>query len=579
MNKPMKMLGAALFILQSSLLVSCSDWDDHYDANTSLQASQQSTLWQNIHATEDLSQFASLLQQTGYDKVLDASQTFTVWAPVNGTFDYTSLSATDNDRLTREFIQNHIARNNYPASGVVDLPVYMLNEKLMNFSGSGSFSIQDIPVGRANIASLNGTVHTLEGRIPFMQNIYEALNTDDYALDSISDYFHSFDVKELNIQKSVAGPTLNGEITYLDSVFDEHNDLFQRYSSFIQREDSNYTMIIPTNEAWTKAKRAILDMYHYGSFSFAETVDAAVKNNKVAKITLRDANQLRDSIVNMMLLRDLFYNNNIYDNKHLQQLQAGQTLRCDSLMSTTMSKVYSDDAARLFEQAHRVDKSNGAVWVTDSLRMRTWTSWNPEIVIEGELATTQAAVFNGSLQSVNVSPATQNPDITGRLSNGRYLEVAPGSASSNPEIDFYLPGVRSTTYNIYAVFVPANIENASRTAQPNRMIVTMGFNSEKGDIQEERFRNEADNTNYLVSDPTKIDTLFLGEFTFPIAYYGLGNDKQSYAPYIRFRSGVSSSLINDFDRTLRIDCLILRPKELDDFLKSNPGYKYDNGNY
>jgi hypothetical protein len=30
---------------------------------------------------------------------------------------------------------------------------------------------------------------------------------------------------------------------------------------------------------------------------------------------------------------------------------------------------------------------------------------------------------------------------------------------------------------------------------------------------------------------------------------------------------------------MRIDCLILRPKELDDFLKEHPDYKYDDGDF
>ena len=34
-----------------------------------------------------------------------------------------------------------------------------------------------------------------------------------------------------------------------------------------------------------------------------------------------------------------------------------------------------------------------------------------------------------------------------------------------------------------------------------------------------------------------------------------------------------------YDRKLRIDCLILRPKELDDYLKEHPDYKYDTGLY
>ena len=246
----MKLLGAAFFILHSSFFISCSDWTDHYDADTSILDSQQSTLWENISKDGNLSEFASLLKKAGYDEVLNASQTYTVWAPANGTFDLGTVSALSTDRLVREFVQNHIARNNYPVSGAIDERIYTLNEKLMFFGGNGLYAMQNVAVSAPNKASRNGVIHTLNGNIPFMANIFESLNNNDYPLDSIANFFHSYDVKKLNEQKSVQGPTLNGQITYLDSVFDEHNDLFTRYFAYINREDSNYSMVLPTNEAW-----------------------------------------------------------------------------------------------------------------------------------------------------------------------------------------------------------------------------------------------------------------------------------------------------------------------------------------
>ena len=43
-------------------LAGCSDWTDHYDANTQLLDTQQQTLWQNIQQDNNLSEFASLLR-------------------------------------------------------------------------------------------------------------------------------------------------------------------------------------------------------------------------------------------------------------------------------------------------------------------------------------------------------------------------------------------------------------------------------------------------------------------------------------------------------------------------------------
>lgn len=560
--------GAATF-------TACTDWNDHYDANTALFDSQQATLWENIQANGELSQFASLLKKTGYDAILNESQTYTVWAPVNNSFDYDKLSGMSNERLRKEFIENHIARNNYLASGAINQRVFTLNEKLMHFDGTQNYAIQGINVAKTNLATGNGTIHTLNGMIPFMPNIYESLNSYDYPIDSVSKYIHNFDEKKLNEYKSVKGPTLNGEITYLDSIFDEHNELFDLFDIYINVEDSNYSMIAPTNEAWIKAKETVSQYYKYlPSFEFMENTSTGSEKKKV-NVTVKNVKYLQDSIVSLMLARDLFYNNNIYDNTKLKNLAQGQTLQCDSLYSTTYSKIYTEDAARLFENAIRIDKSNGILWVTDSLRMRTWTSWNPEIIVEGEMSTYLSSTVNvaGDPERVYVTPGTQNPEVTGKVSRDYFSQATPASSSTNPGVVYYLPNVRSTTYSIYLVTVPANIINPKATIKPYRFNVSLGYADEKG-INQDNDRKWAIESAF-VADSAQIDTVYLGDFTFPMAYAGTG----SYYPYLRINSAVTSRERANYDRTLRIDCLILRPKELDDYLKAHPDYEYDKGIY
>ena len=547
-----------------------------------MTATQQSTLWQNINSQGNLSEFASLLKRVGYDEVLSQSQTYTVWAPLNGTFDVSALSSQSDAKLLREFVQNHIARSNYPASGTVGEDVYMINEKLMRFDGAGSYAMGGVALETANISSINGVLHTLSQRIPFRANIYESLNSEQFALDSVSTFFHAYDVKKLDEERSVQGPMLNGEITYLDSIFEETNTLFQSFRAYIQREDSNYTMILPTNEAWSRARKTIRQFYKYvPSFEFMENTSTG-EDKKVTTVTLKDAAFLTDSMTTMSLISGLIFNNNLYDNGKLAGLQDGQQLQCDSLCTTSRDKLFTADAAQLFEGTQRVDKSNGLAFVTDdSLRMHTWTIWNPELRQEAENSLLVAWSNNvaGSPSPVEVTEVKQNPAVSGKVSSNYYLEAQPSASNANPEVDFYLRNVRSTEYAIYAVIVPAHIINPSREQKPNRMVITMGYNNEAGKNKELRMKNPVDSTNYFVNDPTRIDSLFLGYFTFPMAYMGTGSASQSYYPYIRIRSSVTNALSAQYDRTLRIDKLILRPKSLDDYLKSNPGYKYDNGEY
>ena len=561
-------------LIMGAFTVGCSDWDDHYDGEASAIGTASATLWENLSSNSDLSQFTALLQKAGYDKVLTQPQSFTVWAPKDNTFDFNYYNALSIDKLQKEFVQNHISRYNYAVANEKNPIVQMLNEKVMPFVSN---QISGVNISNT-IGTSNGILKKLDGPLPFMYNIYESLEPGEFAIDSISKYFHDYDVKVLDEYRSVQGPVRDGKITYLDSVFNEDNILYNLYSAYIHREDSNYTMLVPTNEAWTKAKEIVSQYYNYvNDFTFVENTSTTSGLRKETKVSI-DAAYLRDSMINYTLVQDLFYNNNLFANEALNNLQSGQRLQVDSLVGTSYwrtgrSVVYSEDAANLFEGVTRVDKSNGNIFVTDSLRMRTWTSWNPPIKIEAENPSYSQAqnTFNGTGYSTAVTAGTKNPMVQGSVSNNRYMYVQPSSNSTNPEIDIYLPHVRSTTYNIYCVFVPANITNENvpvEDLKPNRLRVRLNYNDANGVLKEYNFTGYLDN-----NDPTKVDTVFVGEFTFPVAYEGTGN----YYPYIRLFSNVPASQTSVYTREMRIDCLLLIPKELDEYLKEHPEYKYYEG--
>ena len=572
-------------LVAAATLTACSDWDDHFDANSSVLDSQHSTLWQQIEKAENLKEFASLLKKTGYDEKLSASQTYTVWAPVDGSFDFDVLSNYSDARVLREFVENHIARNNYPVSGQIDQRIYMLNEKKMQFNGASDYTIQGVKLINPNMSSCsNGTLHAIDGKVPFLSSIYESLSTLDYPIDSLSAYILSYDEKKIDESKSKKGPVINGEQTYLDTVYYEHNELFSYYDAFINREDSSYTMVAPTNTAWNKAMTTINSYFNYlPQFEFYEKPAEKV----VQKVTLQNAAAMRDSISKIALFTGLVYNNNVYDNKKLKDLQTGETLHADSLMTTISTKTYSEDAANMFAHATRVDKSNGAIWVTgDSLYDRTWTLWNPEIRIEAEYSnywagTTQVSNDQPEAKAVN----KPNDEVLGKISNDCYLEIAPKSMAVNPEMYFYLPNVRSTEYSVYVVFVPANInsKNYSGTLKKNHMDVVIGFADEKGKNTEVTFKDiepEVDSLQNVEGKTAKIDTTYIGDITFPTSYVGLFNSSSlKCAPYMRLRSRVSSKQSSIYDRTMRVDCIILRPKDLDDYIKAHPDYKYDRNLY
>ena len=86
----------ASMLLVTLLFGSCKEWDEHYDAGSAVEGSATSTIWENITANSNLSQFAALVQKAGYEELLKSTQTLTVWAPLNNTFDYEALMAESN---------------------------------------------------------------------------------------------------------------------------------------------------------------------------------------------------------------------------------------------------------------------------------------------------------------------------------------------------------------------------------------------------------------------------------------------------------------------------------------------------
>jgi uncharacterized surface protein with fasciclin (FAS1) repeats len=143
------------------------------------------TLWENITSDEELSNFAAVLEATGYASRLATSQVFTVFAPVNEKF-----TAADRDKVIAlynaekaagvmedkntaivEFIQNHIALYNYTVSDVMEAT----SLRMMN--GKGSWftpnSLQGVEFQKKNLIASNGVLYTLRDQINYYQNIYE----------------------------------------------------------------------------------------------------------------------------------------------------------------------------------------------------------------------------------------------------------------------------------------------------------------------------------------------------------------------------------------------------------------------
>ena len=286
-------------------------------------------------------------------------------------------------------------------------------------------------------------------------------------------------------------------------------------------------------------------------------------------------------------------------------------LGSDTLRTTTRRKL-SNPTDVLAQTTEKLKMSNGVARIVDSLAFFPWETYVPELVFSPTRSDVQGRVMTGYAQTIIVeNPDPTKVDVSELALNGgdgtfRYLYVQPNAGTSKPELDIYLPDVTSTTYDFYCVFVPSNVETGDTTVQlPNRVVFTLNYCDENGKLQNYVFKDESEENkqwiaqyyehvkdSLIAADPTvritgnpdantvtaftndvtKVDTLYLGEFTFPVSYYGLRNERDFVCPNIKITSPFSvfnKALLTGFERGLRIAAIILKPKELVEFEESN----------
>jgi hypothetical protein len=497
-------------LLASIIFIACTDkfWDEHYVADTSLVADKN--LWESIEATPELSAFAALLKETGYDKILSQSQAYTVFAPNNNAlagFDKTGVD------VKTELVENHIARFVITASGDGQDNIYMLNRKLISFSRQGSdYSFGSAVYSGKDLVASNGVVHILSGYEAYFPNIYELL-AKRADLDSLHKYVYSFNRIEFYEEASVPGSVVDGQLTYLDSVFVNSNELLRRLG-YINREDSSYTLLAPNNAAWIEGYERIKKDFVYYNAS-AGTADS-----------LQQAN------TSFALVQDLFFNNNI------------QLSPADSLVSTSWHTFYNPQ--ELLENLEPINTSNGSVYITDLLKIKPYQSWLQPITVEAERVL-------GRESTLSNLDARRVVSTDFAVSGGRYLQVMPSTASGNPTVTFEIPNTLSSTYNIYCVFVTPLAANPNAVGlKANKVFYRLNYIDGTGAAKISQYPE----SGAFETNPNVMDTmLVVQDFKFPVANYG----EETATVKLQILSRVASNETATFSRELLLDCILLEP--------------------
>ena len=497
--------------LSMAFLSACDDeWDQHYNAEVPEVIDMR--LADYIASNTDWSMFSQMLHQTGYDTVLNATQTYTVWVPQNAAL--TQIDMTDT-LLVKQIVKGHIARFSIPTSGINSERIFMLGGKYATFTeNSGTYKLIDCNLVSQNQLVQNGVVHAVDAYIPYISNIWEYI-FETSGLDSLAGFIESQGGDVFNAYASTEiGQNSKGEIIY-DSLFYYVNNVTRRVGDF-NDEDSIYTVVLPTNSAWTKSYDNLKDL-----FLISEN-DGGV--------------EAQELIINNLLVSNMAFKG-FYDDPE----------NADSLISTTSGIIHQP--SQYFGYSSKAVLSNGYAFVSDSFLISREEAGLKNIVVEAE----NLADIDANKINCEITPKASYG--TGfDISNNGYLDVTfTGSNFSGAAVDIPIPNTLSTKYDIYCVFVPFNIEGGDVKLK-TKVKFFLTYENESGVEKELRLRPDVDET-----DTTALTKMYVGQFEFPVADVMSAKNVNAKVS-LKIQNTLTDRTNKDgFSKNLRIDAIILEP--------------------
>ena len=516
------------------------------------------TLYEVIVNDPELTDFIEVVNACGAecaDSLFKQSRVYTVWAPVNGTFNKDSIIAetvadstgnSNRDIVFRSFVEAHIANHLVPANGTLDSDnmVLLLNSKNAVFTGSykTGYTFSGVELVEKNLRVRNGILHKIANPSEYKYSIWEYLKVAE-RVDSVAKYLYSYNVTEFNEGQSISGPVVNGEQTFIDSVFTTTNVWLDAWRGVgnINSEDSTYIVYVPTNEMWKEMVTKAEAHYNY---------DLSFKSMSEATKIERDS--LRTYYARLHNLKYMSYSVN--EQKHVQS--------SDSAMPA-----YRGGKRALFAKAdleknviYEKELSNGTFKVVDAMPYSQIDLWHDTIFLEGENRSMWGYGDNVP-SAVEVLPAYKsqiNKDsmlIGAEVSGGAYFSYLRESGAATAS--FKIPKVLSAKYHVAMIVVPQNITNEfvdKEKMYPNKFTISVKQAPGTGSAIK---LYEATRTKPLYSDPFKLDTIFLTT----------NGEKAVIEPkYCEFYEGTKAS---DYNVTLEITTVAATNAE------KNKGINYD----
>lgn len=547
-------MAVALALAGALAMGACTDtWDDHYKEVTI----GEGNLWQAISADNELSNFKAVLDATGYEKTLSSSQMFTIFAPVNNAFSTTQRDSVialyqaekakgvkeKRNKAIVEFVQNHIALYNYSVAASTSDSIVMMNGKYMPLKGTSFAGNQFI---KENVATSNGILFSLSDAASYLPNVYEYLGKDA-DLDSLYSFFKNYEVDYFLPSQSVPGEIIDGVTHYLDSVTMLDNDMFYNVG-FLDSEDSTYWMLAPTNEVWRNQLEENINYFQYS--------EKTPKRDSLAYLLPR-----AEIILGTVFSRNLNTDRALQDSAMSTNAVSG--LLREYYWGSSKKKYYQYDnpygEGGVFTGNVDVPCSNGIVMKASEWKIDRRQTFMREIVMEGEKSasldsvnanTQRITTYTNVTEKINEEP---NPYYN-QVSGNKYVAIEPAGSLSTQSVWNVSNVLSNLKYDVYIVVVPAaaGVANPSESQMlPTKMKVTLAYPDQTG--KEKKTKQMGPFT----TDPTRIDSLFIGTYEFPACTWGLS--KPEVKVIIDGSVTNKEARENKFTKTILLDCIVFNP--------------------
>ncbi|MFL9831250.1 fasciclin domain-containing protein [Flavobacterium sp. ST-87] len=226
-------------------IISCSNpWDDRVDNG---DANLGVTLDEAITNTSETSEFAKLLDQTGYAEVLAASKTYTVFVPNNTALAAVGSEILNNPEALRQFVANHITLTTYSSVRTnQEERIKMFTNKNLIFKGSTM--IDDATIVSADHYAANGVFHIIDKALTPKLNIWQYVNSAA-ATTEMTTYLRS--LKEFNIYQSDSIGKAVSETNGAGYLADSLTNSYLKNVYNLNNEDNLYTLFLMEDAGYT----------------------------------------------------------------------------------------------------------------------------------------------------------------------------------------------------------------------------------------------------------------------------------------------------------------------------------------